>query len=81
MNIQSTEDTHSWAKFLTLANAARVRNAGFDLPMAPVRTVATGKKGIKKGKINQTIRPGSFYRTHETKKNKIILGKRFDAYG
>ena len=80
MNIQSTDGSYSWTKFLTLANAARVRNAGFDLPLAPVRTVSPGKKGAVHGKVNPAIRAGSFYKSNNTNKNKVILGNRFDSY-
>lgn len=80
MNIQPTEVSYSWTKFLTLANAARVRNAGFDLPLAPVRNVSTGKRGAMHGKVNPAIRAGSFYKTNKTGKNKVVLGNRFDSY-
>ena len=80
MNIQSTEGSYSWTKFLTLANAARVRNAGFDLPLAPVRTVSTGKKSAAMGKVNPTIRAGSFYKTVKASRDRAILGNRFDSY-
>ena len=80
MNIPSIEGTNPWAKFLTLANAARVRNAGFDLPLTPVRNVSTGKKGVMQSKINPGMRPGSFYKTNRAGNNKVILGKRFDSY-
>ena len=80
MNIQSTEGSYTWTKFLTLANAARVRNAGFDLPLAPVRAVSSGKKGTMHGKVNPAIRAGSFYKTNKTVKNKAVLGNRFDSY-
>ena len=80
MNIQSPEGTNSWTKFLTLSNAARVRNAGFDLPLAPVRNVSTGKKSTMKSKINPAMRQGSFYKTNKAGKNKVILGKHFDSY-
>ena len=80
MNIPSIEGTNSWTKFLNLSNAARVRNAGFDLPLAPVKNVSTGKKGVMKSITNPAMRPGSFYRTDNAGKNKVILGKRFDSY-
>ena len=80
MNIQSTEGSYTWTKFLTLANAARVRNAGFDLPLAPVKTVSSGKRGAMYGKVNTAKRAGSFYKTNKASKNKAVLGNRFDSY-
>ena len=81
MNIQSTEYTHTWSKFMTLTHAARVRNAGFDLPLAPAKTGVTGRQGALHRQTPAALPPRSLYRTPAAcVGKKHVLGNRFDAY-
>ena len=80
--MQSVESSGSWTHFLKLANQARVRNAGFDLPLTPQRTIAdaNGKKVFYEA-ISGIPRAGKLYEKVQTpQKPRSILGSRFDGY-
>lgn len=82
MNMQSVDSSGSWTDFLKLANQARVRNAGFDLPLTPQRTIADAKdKKVFHESISGMPRAGKLYdRAQTPQKRGTILGARFDGY-
>ena len=80
MSIRPVGDSHEWAKFLTLASAAKVRNAGFDIPIAPNNTVAKKDQRAGVAKITDETATGAMYKSAVGKKQKPVLGTRFDAY-
>lgn len=82
MSVNSVDSSNSWGHFLKLANQARVRNAGFDLPLTPQRTIADAKnrKGFQKA-ISGMPRAGKLYDKAQTpQKRRSVLGTRFDSY-
>lgn len=73
--------SQSWAKFVTLANAAKVRNAGFDLPLAPANNTLPKSRSAGVAKITGQRETGAMYNSGPVeKKQKPVLGTRFDAY-
>ncbi len=82
MNINSVDNGKSWGHFLKLANQARVRNAGFDLPITPQRTIAEAKgKKVFQNAISGMPRAGKLYtKAQTTPKPRSVLGARFDSY-
>jgi len=80
MTISRVGGSQDWAKFLALASAAKVRNAGFDLPIAPNNTVS--KKNPRSGVVRMTNETATemLYKSSFEKKQKPVLGVRFDAY-
>jgi hypothetical protein len=87
VNIQQAQMSESWAAFMKLAQTARVRNAGFDLPIgrqsAPTETVRASRKTelpaagnlAKSQSLTNATRPFA-----ATEQPKQILGTKFDAY-
>lgn len=81
MDLHSIQGSNSWAQFSMLANAAKVRNAGFNIPLAPQKTASTAKaKTIIQSKAPIEIRKDKFYTTNTPQMRKPILGANFDAY-
>ncbi len=82
MSIQSVDGNSSWTHFLKLSNQARVRNAGFDLPLTPQRNISSAKgKNAFHEAINGMPRAGKLYSKESTsQKKKAMLGTAFDAY-
>jgi hypothetical protein len=82
MNMQSVDGKDTWAQFLKLTNQARARNAGFDLPLTPQRTVGSGEnKKLFTEVLSGMPRAGKLYDTaHNPRKRQSILGTRFDGY-
>lgn len=82
MNMHAVEKSDTWTHFLRLANQARVRNAGFDLPVTPQRTVSDAKDNrVFRSAISGMPRAGKLYERAETiPKKRSLLGSRFDAY-
>ncbi len=82
MNVNSVNSGNSWGDFLKLANQARVRNAGFDLPLTPQRTIADAKnKKVFQKAISGMPRAGKLYDQVKTQpRPKSVLGARFDSY-
>ncbi len=82
MNMQSVDGNDTWARFLKLANQARVRNAGFDLPLTPQRTVgSTRNKKHFQEILSGMPRAGKLYDvSHTQPRRQSIIGTRFDAY-
>jgi hypothetical protein len=83
MNTQSIGNNRdSWTQFLRLANQARSRNAGFELPLTPQRTVSgSGTRKSFEDVIAGGQRAGKIYeKDHASPKQRSVLGTRFDAY-
>ncbi len=82
MSIQSVDGNNSWTHFLKLSNQARVRNAGFELPLTPQRNISSAKgKNEFHEAINRMPRAGKLYGKEDSSRyKKSTLGTSFDAY-
>jgi len=82
MNMQPVVGSDTWAQFLKLSNQARVRNAGFDLPLTPNKTIGSKENKKRSQEIMSGIpQAGRLYDASETQtKRQSIIGTRFDAY-
>lgn len=73
MNVQSVDNANTWPDFVKLASAARVRNAGFELPVGGIKAAAM-QQGAS---INPANR---LYGSQPPQNGQQFLGTRFDAY-
>lgn len=82
MNVSTVNDNQAWDKFATLAQAARVRNAGFNVPLASRRdSVSEGRRGYRT-QMNSGIKNVNRYynKPNMIERNRVVKGGRFDAY-
>lgn len=80
MNVQSLDGNSAWAHFAHLADAARVRNAGFDVPLAQQRsTVQQKSMPVRPGRAMPSVNENVYY-NQQPQKQRPMLGTHFDAY-
>jgi hypothetical protein len=77
MNIQQTGSSNSLATFMKLAEAARVRNGGFELPIEKTRTESASKAARQNGVAAIS---GGTYAMEKNEKPRQVLGSLFDSY-
>lgn len=83
MNTESIRGNDSWSEFMKLANVARVRNAGFNLPLARKnRSVVETIKNTHRNILQKNAISGNaeLYSDRTDYKKLITLGTRFDVY-
>ncbi len=79
--MQPVQGNESWQQFRRLAHNAKVRNAGFDLPLTPKNArVSPGRKQVVRNLETAVPSMGKFYNSQAPQKQKPALGTRFDAY-
>ncbi len=82
MNAAAVQSPQTLDYFLKLAHSARVRNAGFKVPLSPNNTVSNKPSTIRESKITAEAKMLSkLYASPTQQKDKqVSLGTRFDAY-
>ena len=79
--MNSIQGSGSWEEFTRLANVAKVRNAGFNLPVVRGNTGSTkaAEKDMKSVNV-VSLQNSKMYSVKKPVKHKSIIGTRFDAY-
>jgi len=82
MELNSVKGNTSWNHFIQLANAAKVRNAGFTVPFQSTHNVdsenTNNTRNSVSRKLGGSIRSG--YMDKIPQKSTNILGRNFDSY-
>jgi hypothetical protein len=82
MELDSIKGNISWQHFVKLANAAKVRNAGFSVPFHSARE--TESENSNKTVKNTNLKRGNYiwneYMNKVPKRNNNVLGQNFDSY-
>ena len=84
MELDPVKGNISWQHFVKLANAAKVRNAGFTVPFhsakrAENENTNNSVKNVGLRREN-SVWNGNGYMNRVSKKNNNILGQNFDSY-
>lgn len=87
MNIGSAQSGDSWAAFQRLADAARVRNGGFDIPVtrqaaqpSPARPAMQVQRAPRPEAAEALLRLSQAYTQKEQAQPQRVLGTNFDSY-
>lgn len=81
MNMQPVQGNDTWQQFMKLAHNAKVRNAGFDLPLTPKKTtVAAGRKRAPHNIETVVHSMRKLYDIQAPEKQRPLIGTKFDAY-
>ena len=86
MSIDSSQGINSMDAFMKLVQVARVRNAGFKLPVSVARPgeVAEGSRSAARfkaaGNLRASAPAGGVGAFGASEKPKQVLGTKFDAY-
>lgn len=86
MNLESVRGNDAWEQFIRLANAAKTRNAGLNVPLPPKRSLGSAERSrnmTRHGQMNSAVSLKKNVYAHENIPNqekKQILGTKFDAY-
>ena len=82
MELDSVKGNISWQHFVKLANAAKVRNAGFTLPFHSAKTEENpdANNSVKNIGLKRGNSLWNGYTNRVPQKNDNILGQNFDSY-
>ncbi len=81
MNMQPVQGNDSWQQFRTLAHNAKVRNAGFNLPLTSKKApLAAGRNRMTRNSKTVVHSMRKLYDIQAPEKQQPVVGTRFDAY-